>query len=226
MTLCVCMAITAEEGLDFTATPNESETVKKFEGEKTKMYFDTNVENATTEQTEIIKEIKEGNITPKVTLEVKTDSYNTSYYVFDVTPVYTNNEGREVNTNGITVTFSLNVSQMYKAGTRVYVEHHHGDEIEYSIHDVTSEGLIWVTTSKGFSPFIVGVYEEASVTPTPTPAPTPTTTPVEEKKEETASTTTSTSTVVTCEQAMGSKNWTWSEAKQACVYMVTNTSAE
>ncbi len=32
--------------------------------------------------------------------------------------------------------------------------------------------------------------------------------------------------IVTCEQAMNSKNWTWSEAKQACVYKVSNTAAE
>ncbi len=31
--------------------------------------------------------------------------------------------------------------------------------------------------------------------------------------------------VVTCEEAMNSKNWTWSESKKACVYRVTNTSA-
>lgn len=32
--------------------------------------------------------------------------------------------------------------------------------------------------------------------------------------------------IVTCEEEMGSKNWTWSETKQACVYKVSNTSAE
>ena len=32
--------------------------------------------------------------------------------------------------------------------------------------------------------------------------------------------------VVTCEEYMNSKNWTWSEVKKACVYMVSNTSVE
>ena len=32
--------------------------------------------------------------------------------------------------------------------------------------------------------------------------------------------------VVTCEEAMNSKNWTWSESKKACVYKVTNTSSK
>ena len=32
--------------------------------------------------------------------------------------------------------------------------------------------------------------------------------------------------VVTCEEAMNSKNWTWSESKKACVYRVSNTSSK
>ena len=32
--------------------------------------------------------------------------------------------------------------------------------------------------------------------------------------------------VVTCEEAMNSKNWTWSEAKKACVYRVSKTSTK
>ena len=37
---------------------------------------------------------------------------------------------------------------------------------------------------------------------------------------------TSSTKVVTCEEAMGSKNWTWSESKKACVYRVTNTGSK
>ena len=49
----------------------------------------------------------------------------------------------------------------------------------------------------------------------------------EEKKEETnTSSNTSSTKVVTCEEAMNSKDWTWSESKKACVYRVTNTSAK
>ena len=50
----------------------------------------------------------------------------------------------------------------------------------------------------------------------------------EEKKEETTTTTDTTSStkVVTCEEAMGSKDWTWSESKKACVYKVSNTKAK
>ena len=231
MTLCVCMAITAEQGLDFTATPNASDEVKEVKSNEelskapTTMYFDTKVEGASAEQTQVITDIKNGKVTPVVEAETKTDASGANYVNFDVKPVYVDSK-EEVNTEGNAVTFSLNVGEVFKPGTRVYVEHYHGDEIEYSIHDVTNEGLIWVTTSKGFSTFIVGAFESSNVTPTPTPTPTPTTAPVEEKKEETSTSTTSTSTVVTCEQAMGSKDWTWSEAKKACVYKVTNTSAE
>ena len=32
--------------------------------------------------------------------------------------------------------------------------------------------------------------------------------------------------VVTCEEAMNSKNWSWSESKKACVYRVSNTSSK
>ncbi len=32
--------------------------------------------------------------------------------------------------------------------------------------------------------------------------------------------------VLTCEESMGSLNWTWSESKKACVYRVSNTSVE
>ena len=49
----------------------------------------------------------------------------------------------------------------------------------------------------------------------------------EEKKEETnTSSNTSSTKVVTCEEAMNSKNWTWSEAKKACVYRVSKTSTK
>ncbi len=49
----------------------------------------------------------------------------------------------------------------------------------------------------------------------------------EEKKEESnTSSDTSSTKVVTCEEAMNSKNWTWSESKKACVYKVSNTSSE
>ena len=46
----------------------------------------------------------------------------------------------------------------------------------------------------------------------------------EEKKEE--SNNNSSNKVVTCEEAMNSKNWTWSEAKKACVYRVSKTSTK
>ncbi len=32
--------------------------------------------------------------------------------------------------------------------------------------------------------------------------------------------------VVTCKEAMGSLEWTWSESKKACVYKVSNTSSK
>ncbi len=35
---------------------------------------------------------------------------------------------------------------------------------------------------------------------------------------------TSSTKVVTCEEAMNSKDWVWSETKKACVYKVSDTS--
>ncbi len=48
----------------------------------------------------------------------------------------------------------------------------------------------------------------------------------EPKKTEETNNNEATSTVVTCAQAMGSKDWIWSESKKACVYKVTNTNAK
>ncbi len=45
------------------------------------------------------------------------------------------------------------------------------------------------------------------------------------KKNET-NTSSNNNKVVTCEEYMNSKDWTWSESKKACVYRVTNTSAK
>ncbi len=46
------------------------------------------------------------------------------------------------------------------------------------------------------------------------------------EEESNTSSNTSSTKVVTCEEAMNSKNWTWSESKKACVYRVANTSAK
>ena len=46
----------------------------------------------------------------------------------------------------------------------------------------------------------------------------------EEKKDN--SNNNSSTKVVTCEEAMNSKNWTWSESKKACVYRVSKTSTK
>ena len=92
--------------------------------------------------------------------------------------------------------------------------HYEGDESEVDILDATydaSTKSITFKTNK-FSTYAI-CYKD---------------TKKEEKKEETTTTTDTTSStkVVTCEEAMGSKNWTWSESKKACVYRVTNTSAK
>ncbi len=65
--------------------------------------------------------------------------------------------------------------------------------------------------SSDSSYYALVVYKEA------TPSPSP-----ETKKEESSND----SKVVTCEEYMKSKDWTWSESKKACVYKVTNTSSK
>lgn len=234
MTFSICLAIGAENGLDFVATPNESDTVKKVDSVTdstvtTSMYIDTTDVDESKVDTEALKAINNGNVKSKVTAEEPKKVDDATVLSFDVKPVYTSDESKKVNTNGITVTFSLNVGATFPVGTRVYVEHFCSDgTVEYSTHDVTSGGLIWVTTTKGFSKFIVGipeVVEEAKPTPTVAPSATPET-KVEENNNNNDASAVSETKVVTCADAMGSKDWVWSEAKKACVYKVTNTSAK
>ena len=111
-------------------------------------------------------------------------------------------EDRLVNTDS-------SVNREYKV-VRV---HHEGDKSEVDILDATydaSTKSITFKTNK-FSTYAI-CYKD---------------TKKEEKKEETnTSSNTSSTKVVTCEEAMNSKNWMWSESKKACVYRVTNTSAK
>ena len=91
--------------------------------------------------------------------------------------------------------------------------HHEGDKSEVDILDATYDASTKSITFKTdkFSTYAI-CYKD---------------TKKEEKKEETnTSSNTSSTKVVTCEEAMNSKNWMWSESKKACVYRVTNTSAK
>ena len=104
------------------------------------------------------------------------------------------------------------------SGKTIKVVRFHDDDVPDVIPASLSGNVLTFTTGK-FSTYVIAAYSDAKPTPSPTPTPTPST------SSETSSNESSTK-VVTCEEAMGSKNWTWSESKKACVYKVTNTSAE
>ena len=104
------------------------------------------------------------------------------------------------------------------SGKTIKVVRFHDDDVPDVIPASLSDNVLTFTTGK-FSTYVIAAYSDAKPTPSPTPTPTPST------SSETSSNESSTK-VVTCEEAMGSKNWTWSESKKACVYKVTNTSAE
>ena len=104
------------------------------------------------------------------------------------------------------------------SGKTIKVVRFHDDDVPDVIPASLSDNVLTFTTGK-FSTYVIAAYSDAKPTPSPTPTPTPST------SSETSSNESSTK-VVTCEEAMNSKNWTWSESKKACVYKVTNTSAE
>ena len=87
----------------------------------------------------------------------------------------------------------------------------HNDDGIKALDAILNDNVLTFNSGK-FSTFVI-CYED---------------TKKEEKKEETTTTTDTTSStkVVTCEEAMNSKDWTWSESKKACVYRVTNTGSK
>ena len=101
-------------------------------------------------------------------------------------------------------------------GKTIKVVRFHGDEAVAI--DAVLNGNVLTFNSGKFSTYVIAAYGSVEPTPSPTPTPTPSSTTE-------ASSTNSDTKVVTCEEAMGSKNWTWSELKKACVYKVTNTKA-
>ena len=115
----------------------------------------------------------------------------------------------------VTLYLSDSVVSAFK-GKTIKVVRFHGEEAE--VIDSVLNGNVLTFNSGKFSTYVIAAY--GSVEPTPSPAPTPT----PSTSSETSSNDSSTK-VVTCEEAMGSKNWTWSESKKACVYKVTNTKA-
>lgn len=130
-----------------------------------------------------------------------------------ITDLGKNEEGLDVE---IPVTLYLNeetASTLKDKDIKVVRIH---DDTGIAVLDATLNENVLTFNSGKFSTYLI-CYENAKK---------------EEKKEETsttsdsASSSTSSAKVVTCEEAMGSKNWTWSESKKACVYKVTNTSAE
>ncbi len=122
-------------------------------------------------------------------------------------------------TSGLNISVDLDDSLINKDSTivRTYnvIRVHkteNGTEIKVipATYDETTKKVTF-TTDK-FSTYAI-VYKDAKK--------------VDKKDESTSSNNTSSdSKVVTCEQAMNSKNWTWSESKKACVYRVSNTSSK
>ena len=111
----------------------------------------------------------------------------------------------------ITVSLALsdeNVKAL-KGAKEIKVARFHGDEV--TLLDAKLEGNILTFKTDRFSTYVVVAYKEVGSPSTPTPETKPNTTPTGS---------------VTCEESMGSANWTWSESKKACVYKVSNTSVK
>ena len=220
MVSSICLAASAEDGLRATggATTSSEEVVTDGtnheyhstkatdeNGKTVEMVFDVTSAETAGVSAETIEACRKGEVVPAVSNKV-TDA---SSLGFEVKPIW---NGKEVNVEGMAVTFTLNVSSMFADGTRVTVAHYHnGEPIEVQ-HYTVSAGEIAVTTDKGFSTFYVSEYKEESKEES-----TPSKSYDAKDKNQDG--------VVSCEEENG-KGWVWSETKKACVYRVTNTSVK
>ena len=169
--------------------------------------------------TELLEGANEEEVNAVVKEAIGNDFSNFSYITpFDITLTAITSDGAETEitdlgeTVEIPVTLYLNETDANTLkGKKIKVVRIHNDDGIKALDAILNDNVLTFNSGK-FSTFVI-CYED---------------TKKEEKKEETTTTTDTTSStkVVTCEEAMDSKNWTWSESKKACVYRVTNTGSK
>lgn len=141
----------------------------------------------------------------------------------DIIPMYVQFEDdnaiatidNDLNDDTYSLSLYLNKETLAKIGSNKYALYQIDDDVNVLVDNETiNKNHIDFETNK-LGMYALVVYKEVS----PTPEATPTPATVENKDS-------STTKVVTCKEAMGSKDWIWSESKKACVYKVSNTSGK
>lgn len=201
------------------ATKNANDVVKTVVNGETKAWMAFNLTSVTADaKPEVIELIKADKVKPSVSAP-KEEEKSLS---FEVKPV--DDQGNEVDTKGIWVTFSVNVGEKFEEGTKVNVLHYHDGEdeaVETLVGVVDGSGDVVLSTNMGFSTFKVVEAPVTAIVPETAPeAPAPAAPTQAGPKD------TNADGVISCEEEMGSKNWVWSDSKKACVYKVTNTSTK
>ena len=194
---------------------DEGDKEKLKNGAEIKTYLEVSDNNVSESDKKIVEKNVENKLksnTIAQILDIKLIKEITQSSTTTIPVTYTNGEVEiSLTIDDSLVNKDSNVNREYKV-VRV---HHDDDESEPEVkvldatYDASTKSITFKTDK--FSTYAI-CYKD---------------TKKEEKKEETnTSSNTSSTKVVTCEEAMGSKNWTWSESKKACVYRVTNTSAK
>ena len=121
----------------------------------------------------------------------------------------------DLNDDTYSLSLYLNKETLAKIGSNKYALYQIDDDVNVLVDNETiNKNHIDFETNK-LGMYALVVYKEVSPTPEVTPTPA-----IVENKDS------STTKVVTCKEAMGSKDWIWSESKKACVYKVSNTSGK
>lgn len=207
------------ESTPTVATKNANDVVKTVVNGETKAWMAFNLTSVTADaKPEVIELIKADKVKPSVSAP-KEEEKSLS---FEVKPV--DDQGNEVDTKGIWVTFSVNVGKKFEEGTKVNVLHYHDGEdeaVETLVGVVDGSGDVVLSTNMGFSTFKVVEAPVTAIVPETAPeAPAPAAPTQAGPKD------TNADGVISCEEEMGSKNWVWSDSKKACVYKVSNTSTK
>ncbi len=201
------------------ATKNANDVVKTVVNGETKAWMAFNLTSVTADaKPEVIELIKADKVKPSVSAP-KEEEKSLS---FEVKPV--DDQGNEVDTKGIWVTFSVNVGEKFEEGTKVNVLHYHDGEdeaVETLVGVVDGSGDVVLSTNMGFSTFKVVEAPVTAIVPETAPE-----APAQAAPTQAGPKDTNADGVISCEEEMGSKNWVWSDSKKACVYKVTNTSTK
>ncbi len=189
-------------------------------GSSTEIELNSVPKTLSSHETKKIESVKESVVKE---LKVDTSKEELKYIPLDITLTAINKvDGQTINTTiselgeKIAVTLYLKDETVNTLKNKsIKIIRIHGDEtttLDDEDVELNTDNKVLTFKTDKFSTYAI-VYKDAKK--------------VDKKDESTSSNNTSSdSKVVTCEQAMNSKNWTWSESKKACVYRVSNTSSK